>query len=83
MALGGSGGGGGSGLLSRARAASGGLLLALLAGLLSGGPAQARLHHLSLKVGAGTRGGPSPYLHPQLSPSAWDTPVPSSLAGWF
>ncbi|KAM3825601.1 protein GPR107 isoform 2-T2 [Vipera latastei] len=49
MALGGSGGGGGSGLLSRARAASGGLLLALLAGLLSGGPAEARLHHLSLK----------------------------------
>ncbi|XP_015675827.1 protein GPR107 [Protobothrops mucrosquamatus] len=49
MALGGSGGGGGSGFLSRARAASGGLLLALLAGLLSVGPAQARLHHLSLK----------------------------------
>ncbi|XP_063172138.1 protein GPR107 [Candoia aspera] len=43
------GGGGGSGFLSPARAASGGLLLALLAALLSGGPAQARLHHLSLK----------------------------------
>ncbi|XP_070614751.1 protein GPR107 isoform X1 [Erythrolamprus reginae] len=42
MAAGGSGGGGGSGFLCR-------LLLALLAGLLSGGPAQARLHHLSLK----------------------------------
>ncbi|XP_070811967.1 protein GPR107 isoform X1 [Pituophis catenifer annectens] len=36
------GGGGGSGFLCR-------LLLALLAGLLSGGPAQARLHHLTLK----------------------------------
>ncbi|XP_034291974.1 protein GPR107 isoform X1 [Pantherophis guttatus] len=44
MAPGGSGGGGGggSGFLCR-------LLLALLAGLLSGGPAQARLHHLTLK----------------------------------
>ncbi|XP_032089350.1 protein GPR107 isoform X2 [Thamnophis elegans] len=44
MAAGGSGGGGGggSGFLCR-------LLLALLAGLLSGGPAQARLHHLTLK----------------------------------
>ncbi|KAM6431468.1 protein GPR107 isoform 1-T1 [Liasis olivaceus] len=48
MALGGSSGGG-SGFLCPAKAASGGLLLALLAALLSGGPAQARLHHLSLK----------------------------------
>ncbi|XP_026544550.1 protein GPR107 isoform X2 [Notechis scutatus] len=43
MASGGSGGGGGgSGFPCR-------LLLAFLAGLLSGGPAQARLHHLTLR----------------------------------
>ncbi|XP_026567959.1 protein GPR107 isoform X1 [Pseudonaja textilis] len=42
MAAGGSGGGGGSGFPCR-------LLLAFLAGLLSGGPAEARLHHLTLR----------------------------------
>lgn len=82
MAAGGSGGGGGSGFLCR-------LLLALLAGLLSGGPAQARLHHLTLKVGG--RGGafprparsPQPH-HPQPGiPSAWYTQPHHPWLGCF